>query len=80
MADLLGWLQHTTLHPLLASCLLHYEFEFIHPFSDGNGRMDRLWQTLILSRWRPALAYLPVESVVKNNQAAYYAALRAADQ
>lgn len=64
----------------VASCLFHYEFEFIHPFSDGNGRMGRLWQTLILSRWRPALAFLPVESVVKDNQSAYYAALRAADQ
>jgi len=78
--DLLGWLAATDLHPLLASCVLHYEFEFIHPFADGNGRMGRLWQTLILSRWRPVLAWLPVESVIRDRQAAYYAALSAADQ
>lgn len=78
--DLLGWLAATDLHPLLASCVFHYEFEFIHPFADGNGRMGRLWQTLILSRWRPVLAWLPVESVIRDRQAAYYAALSAAGQ
>ncbi len=78
--DLLGWLEATDLHPLLASCVFHYEFEFIHPFADGNGRMGRLWQTLILSRWRPVLAWLPVESVIRDRQDAYYAALSAADQ
>lgn len=78
--DLLGWLAATDLHPLLASCVFHYEFEFIHPFADGNGRMGRLWQTLILSRWRPVLAWLPVESVIRDRQAAYYAGLSAADQ
>ena len=78
--DLLGWLAATDLHPLLASCVFHYEFEFIHPFADGNGRMGRLWQTLILSRWRPVLAWLPVESVIRDRQSAYYAGLSAADQ
>lgn len=78
--DLLGWLAATDLHPLLASCVFHYEFEFIHPFADGNGRMGRLWQTLILSRWRPVLAWLPVESVIRDRQVTYYAALSAADQ
>src|SRR5690606_37455254 len=78
--DLLGWLAATDVHPLLASCVFHYEFEFIHPFADGNGRMGRLWQTLILSRWRPVLAWLPVESVIRDRQDAYYAALSAADQ
>lgn len=78
--DLLDWLDATELHPLLAGAVVHYELEFIHPFSDGNGRMGRLWQTLILSRWRPRLAFLPVETVVHHRQQAYYAALAAADQ
>jgi Fic family protein len=80
MVDLLAWLNQCTVHPLVASCVFHYEFEFIHPFSDGNGRMGRLWQTLILSQWKPALAYLPVETVIRNQQTEYYAALSAADQ
>ncbi len=56
--------------------MFHYEFEFIHPFSDGNGRMGRLWQTLLLSHWNPVLAWLPVESQVHRHQAAYYQAIR----
>ncbi|MDO9622861.1 MAG: Fic family protein [Pseudomonas sp.] len=78
--DLLAWLARTDLHPLIASCVFHYEFEFIHPFADGNGRMGRLWQTLILSQWRPVLAYLPVETVIREQQEAYYAALQVSDQ
>jgi Fic family protein len=79
MQDLLHWLATTDAHPLIASAAFHYEFEFIHPFSDGNGRMGRLWQSLILSRWQPVLAYLPVETVIKRRQQAYYDALAAAD-
>ena len=75
MADLFGWMRSTELHPLLVSCIFHYEFEFAHPFSDGNGRTGRLWQTLILARWRPMLAWLPVESVIRDRQSGYYAAL-----
>lgn len=80
MQDLLHWLAETDEHPLISSCVFHYEFEFIHPFEDGNGRMGRLWQTLILSRWKPLFAYLPVETVIHSRQKAYYAALGNADQ
>lgn len=79
MEDLLAWLASTKAHPLIASAAFHYEFEFIHPFSDGNGRMGRLWQSLILSRWQPVLAYLPVETAIKRRQQAYYDELAAAD-
>lgn len=80
MSDLLGWLDRTDIHPLIASCVFHYEFEFIHPFSDGNGRLGRLWQTLILSQWRTEMAYLPVESIIREQQSGYYRVLGTADQ
>ena len=75
MSDLFEWLAKTDLHPLLVSCVFHYEFEFIHPFADGNGRTGRLWHTLLLSRWRHALAWLPVESVIRERQHEYYRVL-----
>ena len=77
MADLLDWLNDSEIHPLIQSSVFHYEFEFIHPFADGNGRMGRLWQTLILSRWNPIFANIPVESLIYQNQKAYYEALQA---
>ena len=80
MADLIQWLQQAKEHPLITSSVFHYEFEFIHPFSDGNGRMGRLWQSLILSRWHPLFLSLPLESVIKDNQQRYYQALEQADQ
>lgn len=73
--ELLEWLAVTDQHPLIASSVFHYEFEFIHPFADGNGRMGRLWQTLILSRWNSLLAQLPVESMVHEHQNEYYQAI-----
>lgn len=76
MGDLMNWLEKTEYHPLVTASVFHYEFEFIHPFTDGNGRMGRLWQTLILSRWQPVFSILPVESMVYANQQDYYQALR----
>jgi Fic family protein len=80
IADLLAWLEKTDEHPLVASCVFHYAFEFIHPFQDGNGRLGRLWQTLILSQWRPVFAMLPIESIIRDHQKDYYAALAESDQ
>ena len=76
MADLLSWVGGTDEHPLIASSVFHYEFEFIHPFADGNGRMGRLWQTLILTRWKPLFADVPVESLIHASQGGYYEAIR----
>ncbi len=76
MDDLFGWLATTDVHPLVASSVFHYEFEFIHPFADGNGRMGRLWQSLILARWNPLFADIPVESLIFEHQAEYYQAIQ----
>ncbi|UVC31084.1 Fic family protein [Pantoea sp. SOD02] len=80
VGDLLYWLKSTDIHPLIASSIFHYEFEFIHPFTDGNGRMGRLWQTLILSEWRPEFAWLPVETLIHNQQQHYYRVLGECDR
>lgn len=79
MSDLFEWLKNSDVHPLIKSCVFHYEFEFIHPFQDGNGRMGRLWQTVILKEWKSVFAWLPIETLIKENQVEYYNALNSSD-
>ena len=73
--SLLEWTKESNLPMLIKSCIFHYEFELIHPFADGNGRMGRLWHTLLLSKWNPLFAWLPVESIIHDNQQEYYDAI-----
>lgn len=77
MEDLFRWMKEAqdTVHPLILSSVFHYEFIFIHPFSDGNGRMARLWHTAILSKWKPILEYIPLESQIEKFQDEYYDAI-----
>jgi Fic family protein len=77
--NLIDWVKTSGAHPLVKSCAFHYEFEFIHPFADGNGRLGRMWQTLLLSRWKPIFAWLPVEELVRERQQEYYDVLAIAD-
>jgi Fic family protein len=76
MGDLFTWLKTSEYHPLIKSAIFHYEFEFIHPFSDGNGRVGRLWQTLILQEWQGIFNYLSIESVIYKHQQDYYNAIQ----
>jgi len=78
MEDLFSWLEVSDVHPLIQSSVFHYEFEFIHPFVDGNGRIGRLWQSLILYKWKPLFSAMPIESVIKESQQEYYDALQSA--
>lgn len=75
MKGLFEWLRNSKDHLLIRSCVFHYEFEFIHPFIDGNGRIGRLWQSLILGKLHPLFEYLPIENMVYANQQKYYDAL-----
>ena len=73
--DLLGWAKESELHPVLKSAILHYEIETIHPFADGNGRMGRLWQTLLLAKWNRIFAWMPMETVLYQKRSRYYGAI-----
>ncbi len=78
MENLFNWMNEVkdTINPLILSSIFHYEFVFIHPFHDGNGRTARIWQTAILSNWEKAFTYLPIESMIKKNQEEYYTAIQ----
>ena len=80
MRQLFTWLKQSKYHPIVKSCIFHYEFEFIHPFADGNGRTGRLWQSLILQKWKDVFAWIPVETLVYENQEEYYKVLQQADK
>lgn len=77
MQELFDWMNANkdTVHPLIMSAVFHYEFVFIHPFADGNGRMARLWHTIILSKWKPIFEYIPIESQIEKFQEEYYQAI-----
>lgn len=77
MDDLFVWMEseRENIHPLILSAVFHYEFVFIHPFADGNGRMARLWHTALLTRWKPVFAYVPIESQIERFQTEYYDAI-----
>ncbi len=81
MRSLVDWSLHATeTHPLVKSSVFHYEFEFIHPFSDGNGRMGRMWQSLLMYQWNPIFAWIPIETLIKKRQSEYYDVLGKCDQ
>ncbi|MDI9517730.1 MAG: Fic family protein [Bacillota bacterium] len=77
MNDLFKWLnkEKDNIHPLILSSIFHYEFVFIHPYADGNGRMARLWHTAILCKWKPIFEFIPIESEIEKYQNEYYKAI-----
>lgn len=74
--QLFNWVKNSDVQMLIRSSVFHYEFEFIHPFRDGNGRMGRYWQTALLASWKPIFKYIPIESVIKDNQEEYYKVIK----
>jgi Fic family protein len=79
VGQLFEWLKKSKLHPLIKGCIFHYEFEFIHPFADGNGRTGRLWHTLILAKWQEFFLWIPIETIIHERQNDYYKALNASN-
>ncbi|MEG0806619.1 MAG: Fic family protein [Lachnospiraceae bacterium] len=77
--ELVDWSKKAEVHPLIKSCVFHYEFEFIHPFADGNGRMGRMWQTLLLYKWKSLFGWLPIETLIRERQEEYYKVLEESD-
>ncbi len=78
--NLISWYENSSVHPLIKSSVFHYEFEFIHPFSDGNGRMGRMWHTLLLGKWKKIFFWLPIEELIKKRQKEYYDSLALSDK
>ncbi|MCI6637402.1 MAG: Fic family protein [Lachnospiraceae bacterium] len=78
--DLFDWYKTSQVHPLIRSAIFHYEFEFIHPFADGNGRMGRMWHSLLLGRWNEIFYWLPIEELIRSRQQEYYDALGKSDR
>ena len=78
--DLFSWYKASEIHPLIRSAIFHYEFEFIHPFADGNGRLGRMWHSLLLGRWNEIFYWLPVEDLIRSRQEEYYKALGKSDR
>lgn len=78
--DLFDWYKTSDMHPLIKSAIFHYEFEFIHPFADGNGRMGRMWHSLLLGSWKELFFWLPMEELIKARQQEYYDALEKSDK
>ena len=75
ISNLIDWFKGSDLHPLVKSAIFHYEFEYIHPFADGNGRIGRMWHSLLLGKWKKIFYYLPVEELIQKRQSEYYKAL-----
>jgi Fic family protein len=70
--NLITWYRNSKVHPLIKSAIFHHEFKFIHPFADGNGRMSRLWHSLLLGNWNEIFFWLPIEKLIRSRQEEYY--------